>query len=136
VGAHRGDGIRAACHSQSEPCLRLVSCAVTRDSQLANYREHLSKPEHIELVDEKYGVALNGPRYGLIVGNYENFDQDDVAAAKRRYPEFCMVDYDTILQLYLMHENAVPRNPGQPVVPPALEKLVRRAALRSRSAQS
>lgn len=76
-------------------------------AQLAHYREFLAIPEHAALAQEKYSVAFNNPRYILIVGNYENVDAAKIADARRRFPDLELIDYDTLLQLYLMHKGAL-----------------------------
>lgn len=77
-------------------------------AQLAHYREFLAIPEHAALAKEKYNVTFNSPRYVLVVGNYENVNAAEIAAARRRSPDLELIDYDTLLQLYLLNENALP----------------------------
>jgi hypothetical protein len=36
------------------------------------------------------------------VGNYENIDEEKVAEARRRFPSIELIDYDSLLQLYLL----------------------------------
>jgi hypothetical protein len=73
-------------------------------AQLAHYRQFLEVPENRTHLEEKYGAKLSEPRYGLIVGNYENVDANRIAEASRRLDHFEMIDYDSILQLYLAEE--------------------------------
>lgn len=77
-------------------------------AQLAHYRDFLSIPEHAALAKEKYGVTFDKPRFVLVVGNYENANVERIADARRRFPDLELIDYDTLLQLYLMHEGALP----------------------------
>jgi hypothetical protein len=70
-------------------------------AQLAHYREFLSIPEHAQLAREKYGVEFSEPHYGLVVGNFENVNEEQMAEAARRLGEFELIDYDTLLQLYV-----------------------------------
>jgi len=70
-------------------------------AQLAHYREFFEIPEHRQLLADKYDANLDDPRYGLVVGNYENVDEDKINEAKRRLGSFEMVDYDSVLQLYV-----------------------------------
>jgi hypothetical protein len=72
-------------------------------AQLAHYREFLSIPEHAKYAFETYGVEFAEPRYGLIVGNVENVDPKRVADAQRRFERFDLIDYDTLLQMYVLH---------------------------------
>lgn len=77
-------------------------------AQLAHYRDFLSIPEHVALAKEKYNVTLSRPRFVLVVGNYENVDAEKITDARRRFPDLELIDYDSLLQLYLMHEDALP----------------------------
>lgn len=70
-------------------------------AQLAHYREFFAVPENQLQLLKKYGVRLREPSYGLIVGTYENVDFVKVAAAQRRLAKFDIVDYDTVLHLYV-----------------------------------
>ena len=83
---------------------RFVSDIEDGLAQLAHYREFLSIPEHAVLAKEKYGVTFNKPRYTLVVGSYENIDADKVADARRRFPDLEIIDYDSLLQLYLIRK--------------------------------
>ena len=77
-------------------------------AQLAHYREFLAIPTHAALAQQKYGATFSNPRYVLVVGNYENVNEVEIADARRRFPDLELIDYDSLLQLYLMHENALP----------------------------
>lgn len=70
-------------------------------AQLAHYKQFLAVPEHRELAYERYGVRFDSPRFGLIVGNFENVNQAAIEEASRQLDKFELFDYDTILQLYL-----------------------------------
>jgi len=88
--------------------IRFVSSIEDGIAQLAHYREFFSIPEHAALARDKYGVIFSAPRYVLVVGNYENVDTAKIADARRRFPDLELIDYDSLLQLYLMRENALP----------------------------
>lgn len=77
-------------------------------AQLAHYRDYLSIPEHAALAKEKYNVTFSSPHFTLVVGNYENVDAKKIAEARRRFPDLELIDYDSLLQLYLIHEDALP----------------------------
>jgi hypothetical protein len=62
------------------------------------------------LAKHKYGVTFDNPRFILVVGNYENADAQKISEARRRFPDFEIIDYDTIVQLYLMHQNILPKS--------------------------
>jgi hypothetical protein len=77
-------------------------------AQLAHYRDFLAIPQHAQWANERYGVTFSDPRFVLVVGNYENIDVEKVAEARRRFPDLELIDYDSLLQLYLMHQGAMP----------------------------
>lgn len=81
-------------------------------AQLAHYQEFLSKPKNQAEVERLYDVKFKNPVFGLIVGNYENVHPDKVADAKRRLGKFDIIDYDTLLQLYLAQNKVLRPNPG------------------------
>lgn len=83
---------------------RFVSSVEEGVAQLAHYREFLDIPENRELARKKYGVEFENPRFGLVAGTMENFNTTEVKEALRRYPEFTVLDYDSIAQLYLAAE--------------------------------
>ena len=87
---------------------RFVATIEDGIAQLAHYRDFLSIPEHSAFAREKYKVEFRDPRYVLVVGNYENTDIGRVAEAMRRFPDLELIDYDSLLQLYLLHEKAYP----------------------------
>jgi len=77
-------------------------------AQLAHYRDFLSIPQHAALAKEKYGATFDRPRFVLVVGNYENANAERIADARRRFLGLELIDYDSLLQLYLMNESALP----------------------------
>lgn len=91
---------------------RFVASIEEGIAQLAHYRDFLSIPEHAALAKEKYGVTFDDPRFVLVVGNYENVDTERVADARRRFAGLELIDYDSLLQLYLIHKNALPDYSG------------------------
>ncbi len=80
---------------------RFVDAVDEGIAQLAHYREFLDIPENRKFSEAKYGVTFSNPRYGLIVGNYENLLAEEVKEASRRLGDFVLIDYDTLLQLYI-----------------------------------
>ena len=87
---------------------RFVTTIEDGIAQLAHYRDFLSIPEHAALAKEKYGATFDRPRFVLVVGNYENANMERIAEARRRFPDLGLIDYDSLLQLYLMNESALP----------------------------
>ena len=80
---------------------RLIATIENGIAQLAHYRDFLSHPENLRFAFDKYGVEFDNPTYGIIAGNDENFDSIAVKEALRRFPEFTLLDYDSVVQLYL-----------------------------------
>lgn len=76
-------------------------------AQLVHYRDFLSIPEHSAFASKKYGVEFNNPRLTLIFGNHENVNPDKFREARRRFPDIEVIDYDSVLQLYLINNNAL-----------------------------
>ena len=70
-------------------------------AQLAHYRDFLSEPANRRHAEAKYGVNLQSPRFGLVVGNYENAHTAEIEEASRQLNDFTLIDYDTLLQLYV-----------------------------------
>lgn len=89
--------------------IRFLSTIEDGIAQLAHYREFLAIPEHAALAAKKYGVKFSNPRLALVVGNYENVDIGKIADAKRRFPDIEIIDYDSLLQIYLINNDALPR---------------------------
>jgi hypothetical protein len=69
---------------------------------LAHYKEFLSIPAKATAAKRKYDVEFREARFGLIVGNYENIDARKMEEASRMLQRFEIVDYDTMLRLYLV----------------------------------
>ena len=70
-------------------------------AQLAHYKEYFSFSKNTEYAKEKYGVEFKNPRYVLVVGSFENADAIEIGEAKRRFDGIDMIDYDTIVLLFL-----------------------------------
>ncbi|WP_185976278.1 Shedu anti-phage system protein SduA domain-containing protein [Mycolicibacterium sp. 018/SC-01/001] len=84
-------------------------------AQLAHYKEFLDNPQNARHAEEKYGVRFNEPRYTLIVGNYENIDSEKVRQAQLRLGNFEIVDYDSLLQLYLIKSGVESESKDAPI---------------------
>jgi hypothetical protein len=80
---------------------RFISTIEDGLAQIAHYRDFLSIPENRELAREKYGIEFDNPHFGLIAGNAENYNSEEVREALRRFPDFTLTDYDSLSQLYL-----------------------------------
>lgn len=63
-------------------------------------------PENSAHVRERLGVTFDAPRYGLIVGNFENASTQQIEEASRRLSSFEILDYDTVLQLYVSSQRS------------------------------
>jgi hypothetical protein len=69
--------------------------------RVAGLQAGLEIPENRAALKSRYGVELKEPKYGLVVGTYENMDPAKVHEASRRLDRFEILDYDSLLQLYL-----------------------------------
>ena len=70
-------------------------------AQLAHYREYLSIPENRQHAKDNYGVQFHEARFSLVVGNYENADPSRLEEASRQVRDIAIIDYDTLVQLFL-----------------------------------
>jgi hypothetical protein len=80
-------------------------------AQLAHYKEFFEITQNRIKLREMNGVELGTPSYGLVVGTYENMDKTKIAEASRRLQNFELIDYDSLLQLYLAGNNALQPDP-------------------------
>ncbi|MEI8408575.1 MULTISPECIES: hypothetical protein [unclassified Kribbella] len=62
-------------------------------AQLARYDDYVSTPENRAFAQTKYGVDLSEPRKLLVISSQQTVAPDDLTAE--------IIDYDTILRLYL-----------------------------------
>jgi len=69
--------------------------------QLANYEEYFGFPKNLMAAQELLGEAPSIPSLDLVVGSYENFDAEEVRQATRLQRHFDIIDYDTLMRLYL-----------------------------------
>ena len=65
-------------------------------AQLAEYAGYFDDAENRTFVQTKYGVEVSEPRRVLIVGSHQTVTADDLTDAAAE-----IIDYDTILRLYL-----------------------------------
>jgi hypothetical protein len=65
-------------------------------AQLATYGDYFKTPENRAFVQTKYGVEVSEPRKLLIVGSHQTVTAADLTEASAE-----IIDYDTILRLYL-----------------------------------
>jgi hypothetical protein len=70
-------------------------------AQLAHYEEYFQSPENRAFAKAKYGIEVSDPRKLLVIGSQENVDPTEFEEAARSIPSFEIVDYDSILRLYL-----------------------------------
>ena len=82
-------------------------------AQLANYREYFNYEENKSYALDKYGIKVSNPKLVLVVGNWDNFDPEEVAQASRfldKNIEF--IDYDTFTQLILSGAKSLATSPA------------------------
>ena len=65
-------------------------------AQLAKYDEYFASAENRAFVQTKYGVEVSEPRTLLVVGSQQTVTADDLTESAAE-----IIDYDTILRLYL-----------------------------------
>lgn len=65
-------------------------------AQIAKYADYFKTPENRTFVQTKYGVEVDEPRKLLITGSHQPVTAADLAEAAAE-----IIDYDTILRLYL-----------------------------------
>jgi hypothetical protein len=70
-------------------------------AQLAHYEEYFQSPENRAFAQAKYGIEVSDPRKLLVIGTQENVDPIEFEEAARSTPSFEIIDYDSILRLYL-----------------------------------
>ena len=71
-------------------------------AQLANYEEYFKFEKNSAFARHRYGVELDSPQLTLIVGNYENANQDEIQQASRSLkPNYAIIDYDSLNIAYL-----------------------------------
>jgi hypothetical protein len=70
-------------------------------AQLAHYEEYFQSPENRAFAQAKYGIEVSDPRKLLVIGTQENVDPTEFEEAARSTPAFEIIDYDSILRLYL-----------------------------------
>lgn len=108
ISSTSSSAIRQACYDSSPAKRRRFIHSIEDGiAQLAHYREFLAIPANAAEAQRKYGIVFGDPGCGLIVGNYENMKIQSLQEARRRFPAFEILDYDTLLQLYLLKRTDV-----------------------------
>jgi hypothetical protein len=72
-------------------------------AQLAHYEEYFQYAKNAEYAFDKYGVVVDKPNLVLVVGTFESVDPIAVKEASRRLRNISIIDYDSLLQLFLTH---------------------------------
>ena len=80
---------------------RFIDCVSEGLAQLAHYRDFFSYDENAKYAKEKYQVDFKDPQCTLIVGNYENASRQECVEALRAVNNIAILDYDTMIQMYL-----------------------------------
>lgn len=80
---------------------RFVDYIAEGAAQLAHYDNYFRFPKNQEYAFEKYQVRVSDPHLVLVVGNFENINITEIDEACRMLKNFEIIDYDTILHLYL-----------------------------------
>jgi hypothetical protein len=69
--------------------------------QLAHYEEYFRSPENRAFAQAKYGIEVADPRTLLVIGSQDTVDPTEFEGAAQSTASFEIVDYDSILRLYL-----------------------------------
>jgi hypothetical protein len=77
-------------------------------AQLAHYADYFRFPLNLQHAYEKYKIRVLDPKLVLVVGNFENASRDEISEACRRLNNVSIIDYDTLMQLFLMSERSDP----------------------------
>jgi hypothetical protein len=81
-------------------------------AQLANYADYFTWDANARVAFEQYGVKVEDPRLILIVGSLENVESNRVAEAARSLSgNYEIIDYDTLIQMYLKSHKPNPLSP-------------------------
>lgn len=70
-------------------------------AQLTNYAEYFKFEKNRNYALEKYGISVQTPHLYLIVGNYDNSNRKEVEEALLPYKDISVLDYDSMVQLFL-----------------------------------
>lgn len=70
-------------------------------SQLAQYEYYFKSDKNSKFAKEEHGIEIDSPRKILIVGSYDNASKSEVREATRRYNSIEIIDYDTLVSLFL-----------------------------------
>lgn len=66
-------------------------------AQLANYRDYFSFEKNKKYAEKNFGIKINNPKLILIVGNYENYNTEEIREASRPFDkDIIIIDYDSI----------------------------------------
>jgi hypothetical protein len=74
--------------------------------QLADYAEWFAQPANASYAAAK-GIVVDQPKLLLFIGSSENITAAEIAAARPAAREFELVDYDTLINLYLLSAKAL-----------------------------
>ncbi|HTE58305.1 MAG TPA: Shedu anti-phage system protein SduA domain-containing protein [Verrucomicrobiae bacterium] len=69
-------------------------------SQIAGYRDYFRQEKNRDYAMSKYKIKVDSPALTLVVGNYENYNNEFVKQAGRAYDEMRIIDYDTLITAY------------------------------------
>lgn len=79
-------------------------------AQLANYREYFQHTKNKDLAKRKYGIEIHNPGLVLIVGSWENAPKEEIDQACRRYKDIAIIDFDTLIHLFIGAEETTISN--------------------------
>jgi hypothetical protein len=77
-------------------------------AQLANYEEYFTFPANREVAWQKYRIKVEDPNLVLVVGNFDNVNRVEIDEASRGYRNITIIDYDSLMQLFLKPQGGLP----------------------------
>jgi hypothetical protein len=80
---------------------RFIDYVAEGVAQLAHYEEFFSYKRNADYAWKNYGIRIEKPNLVLVVGNFDNADAKAVQEASRQLRNLSIIDYDTLLQMFL-----------------------------------
>ncbi|MEH6406054.1 MAG: Shedu anti-phage system protein SduA domain-containing protein [Leeuwenhoekiella sp.] len=86
--------------------LQIVDEAI---AQLSNYEDYFNFEKNRIYAKSQYDIEIKDPKLIIIIGNYNNYDKDEIKEASRKLKNnYLIMDYDTLnLQFYNNSKNIV-----------------------------
>jgi hypothetical protein len=82
-------------------------------AQLAHYAEYFQYGENCKYAENQYDIKVSDPKLILVVGNYENANPEQMREASRKLKGFQIIDYDSLINLYLYSKRNISPHIGR-----------------------